>query len=165
MQLKSSNNLQGAALNEIKELLLLIGDPKKAKEQVDLLSSDVAQLKELYQKNQDEFQKLSLLKAEVDIKLAALKDEETKLNKEKSILSKKASVLNEKDMEISLIGKKLSKEKSDFESEYSLKMNGIEAMRSNAEVEKKASELAKKEAEAVKAEYEEKLSKLKAMVG
>lgn len=162
---KSSASLQGALFSELKELLALIGDAKKSKEQLELLAEDVAAFKELYQKNQEEVEKVSALKAEADVKLSILKEQEAKISLEKSELSKKAAALNNKDMEVSLLEKKLSQSKSEFEAEYALKMQGIEAMRANAEKEKSLAESAKKEAEAVKAEYEEKLSKLKAMVG
>lgn len=165
MQIKSSSSLHGAALNDVKELLSLVGDAKKAKEQIDLLSQDIAAFKELYQKNQEEVEKVSALKADVDIKISILKEQELKVSAEKSELSKKVAAINNKDLEVSLLEKKLNQAKAEFESEYALKIQGVEAMRANAEKQKAAAEFAKKEAEAIKAEFEEKLSKLKAMVG
>lgn len=165
MQIKSSSSLHGSALSDVKELLSLVGDAKKAKEQIDLLSQDIAAFKELYQKNRAEVEKVSALKADAEVKLSILKEQEAKISLEKSELLKKASALNNKDMEVSLMEKKLNQSMSELESEYALKIQGIEAIKASVEKEKALAEAAKKEAEAVKAEYEEKLSKLKAMVG
>lgn len=162
---KSSASLQGSLFSELKELLALIGDAKKSKEQLELLSEDVVVLKELYQKNQQEVDKLISLNSEIDKKRLEIESSELELKKDKEILDKKRSSLNDKEMAISLLEKKTEIYKNELEKELSSKIIEVESLGlSSAKSKIEAEEKSKKADDLIK-EYEEKLSKLKAMVG
>lgn len=165
MQVKSSASLQGALFLELKELLALVGDPKKSKEQLELLAEDISVYKELYQKNQQESEKLEKLKAEVSDELSKLEQEKTKNKEEKDFVKKlvvqseQAKLLADSEM------KKLNLEKAEF-AEYVKKENEeIESKSFKVAKEKSEASESKKKADSIIFEYEEKLSKLKAMVG
>lgn len=162
---KSSASLQGALFSELKELLALIGDAKKSKEQVELLAEDVAALKELYQKNQQETEKQSDLLVQIESKNAETLSLREELKEKEELLLKKAKYLAEKDSELTLLSEKLNKAKEDFELDLSSKLGELDSAMNSLKKEKELAVKLKEESELLKSEYEEKLSKLKAMVG
>jgi chromosome segregation ATPase len=165
MQMKSGASLQGAVFSEVKELLSLIGDSKKAKEQVELLAQDIASFKELYEKNQVEVGKLDKIKSEIDLDKSVLESEKSKLKEEKEISEKVKSILEQTRKDLDTGFKKLDIDKFEFSAQIEKEKNEIEEKAfKSAKLFQEASEM-KKQADALISEYEEKLAKLKAMVG
>jgi hypothetical protein len=165
MQMKSSASLQGAVLSDVKEILSLIGDSKKAKEQIELLLEDVAVFKDLYQKNQAELEKLELIKSEIDSEKINLNAEKEKIKEEKKAVDKEKLEAENLKKSVDINIKKLEIEKFQFRANVEKEHQEIEAKAFMvAKQSSEATEL-KKLADDLIAEYEEKLSKLKAMVG
>ena len=165
MQMKSSAYLQGAVLSEIKEILSLIGDTKKAKEQIELLADDVAKFKDLYQANQEEVEKLEKLKLEIDSSNLILSSEKEKFKQEKQAVDKVKSDAEALKKAIDLDVKKLEIEKFEFRASAEKETQEIEEKAFKVAKQFQESVELKKQADDLIAEYEEKLSKLKAMVG
>lgn len=162
---KSSASLQGSLFSELKELLSLIGDPKKAKEQLELISEDIASLKELYKKNQQESERLSKMLEDLEKNKSELQANQSLYKEEKEFFDKKKNAVNEKEAELSLLEKKVKQQKTDLETEFSSKINEVNALKMSFEKSKQEADEKSKQADSLIKEYEEKLSKLKAMVG
>jgi hypothetical protein len=164
MQVKSSGSLQGFALSEVKELLSLISDSKKAKEQLSLIQEDIAAFKEQYdnaRKIKEEAEFVVQQSVELAIKNAAL---ENSLKEEKAVFEKNKASLEEKEKELSLGLKKLEIDKAEFLKEKEDAINKLTIDVQEALKAKEKSDKISEDANKIMVEYSEKLEKLKAMV-
>lgn len=160
MQVKSSNLPNAGFIDGI----LAISELLKDKEKLSALKQDIAAFNELYQSCMKEKDFISSEKAKIDLDLEFIKKEKKQNEEDKENNYKKNSYLVSLEEKIKEEEKQLESKKAQFESEYLVKLEGVEAMRNAAKKEREELEAEKQKALSTVAEYEEKLSKLKEMV-
>lgn len=164
MQLRSGGLPSSSLFSDLKGLLELVSDPKKAKQALEDISADREELQKLYSKFQSE--KVSheekcehLHSAEED-----LQKQRVALDEKQKQLSQREKALEEKEKNLSSREKELGLRFQNLEDQHEVQLKELKEKEQEAEKRSARALENNKEAVALKKEYEEKLDKLKDLV-
>ena len=163
--MQSIRSVSGSAISELKDLLSFISDPMKMKASLEELDASLERTKQaekdLFLKEQsisEQANQIKKIKEELELKEQAMSV------KAKEISQKEAS-FGQRESDVARGENKLQEKEDSFEKYMAEEIAALESRKSQANEKAEQAEMLKAKSEALIKEFENKISKLKAITG